>query len=151
MPDQTSVDEIGVVDAHRVQERVAAALKAAHHKGWSDDDLAELTKIKARRIKSYRVEGRCPTLPALLSLAVVLGPDILNPVLSLVGHTAKPLDEADDLNPRQIVADGLRYFTVIADAAADGRIDHTERPACQEAADKIIEAVLPLSSAGDAA
>jgi len=151
MPDQWSVEEVGVVDAHRVQERVAAALKKAHTKGWSDDDLAELTNIKARRIRSYRLEGRCPTLPALLSLAVVLGQDLLNPVLSLVGHAARPLDEADELNPRQVVAEGLRHFTIIADAAVDGMIDHTERPRCREAADKIIEAVLPLSSAADAA
>lgn len=150
MPDQSSVEEAGVVAADRVQERVAAALKAAHAKGWSDEDLAELTKIKARRIKSYRLEGRCPTLPALLSLAVVLGQDLLNPVLSLVGHAARPLDEADEVNPGQIVATGLRHFTIIADAAADGRIDHTERPRCREAADKLIEAVLPLSSAGEA-
>lgn len=151
MPSNDSVDDIGVVDATRVQERIAAALKAVHAKGWSDDDLAGLTGIKARRIKSYRLEGRCPTVPALLSLAVVLGPDILSPVLALVGHVARPLDEADEINPAMIVASVLPHVSTIATAAADGRIDYTEKPACREAADMIIATVLPLSSAGEAA
>ena len=151
MSDQSSVDEMGVIDTHRVQQRVEAALKKAHAIGWSDDDLAELSGLKARRIKSYRLEGRCPTLPALLSLAIPLGPGILNPVLSLVGHAARPLEEADAIDPHQIVADGIKHFAVIATAAADGRIDHVERPLCREAADQIIATVLPLSSAGEAA
>ena len=36
----------------------------------------------------------------------------------------------------------------LAACAADGRIDHTERPDCQQAADLIIATVLPLASAG---
>jgi hypothetical protein len=118
---------------------------------YSDAQLETLSGIPARAIKSYRVEGREPSLHAALSLAVVIGSPAVNAILALIGYSAHPLDEAGDCDPRQIVADGLRHFTVIAEAAADGRIDHTERPACQQAADKLIEAVMPLSSVGDAA
>lgn len=149
MPEQPSVEETGLIDAERVRERVQAALTAAKARGWSDDDLAAVTRIHARRIRSYRTEGRLPTLPALLSLGVVLKLDLLNPLLSLAGISGQLLDDAGQPDPRQIVADGLREFTIIAEAAADGRIDHTEAPRCKDAADKIIATVLPLSSAGE--
>ncbi|UIJ43702.1 hypothetical protein LZK98_11435 [Sphingomonas cannabina] len=83
-----------------------------------------------------------------LSIASVLGERAVSAVLSLIGYVARPVDEPDDLEPARIVADGLAEFAVIASAAADGRIDHIERPKCRDAADHIIATVLPLSSHG---
>lgn len=150
MPDTHAADRVPLVGPDRVRAVVCAMLRAAAQ-SFTDAQLEELSGVPARAIKSYRVEGREPSLHAALSIAAVLGKPAINSLLAIIGYSASPLDEADDLNPRQVVADGLRHFTIIAEAAADGRIDHTERPACREAADKIIEAVLPLSSAGDAA
>jgi tellurite resistance protein len=50
-----------------------------------------------------------------------------------------------------MTAAAMQHLSVIATAAADGRIDHVERPAVREAADMLIATVLPVSSHGDAA
>lgn len=151
MPDGQSASSASVVGHDRVCEVVQAILRAAHAKGWSDAQLYELSGVPARTIKSYRTEGKEPSLSNALSLAVVLGPTAINSVLAMIGYVARPLEDADAIAPSQIVADGLAAFSIIASAAADGRIDHTEVPICRDAADQIIATVLPLSSAGGAA
>lgn len=151
MRDNTAVADVGLVSPESVRNRVQAVLRAAQAEGWTDPMLESLSGVPARTIKSYRAEGKEPSLSNALSLAVVIGPKALNPLLALIGYVAKPLDEADALNPNLIVASILPHVSTIATAAADGRIDHLERPNCQQAADQIIEAVMPLSSAGDAA
>lgn len=145
-----SADRAPIVGPDRVRNVVQAILRAAQPK-FTDEQLESLCGVSARCIKSYRVEGREPTLGNALSILCVLGRTELNLVLALIGYSARPLDEAEELRLHEIVATGLESFTVIARAAVDGRIDHVERPACRMAADLIIETVLPLSSAGQAA
>ncbi len=145
----SSVDDAAIVGPDRVRTVIQGVLRAAQTQ-WTDQALEEASGVKARTIKSYRVEGKEPSLANALSLAVVLGPKALNPVLALIGYVARPLDEADDMNPMAIVAEAIRGLSVIASAASDGRIDHIEQPSCLEAADMIIATVLPLSSAGGA-
>lgn len=151
MAETSSVPETSLCSRDSVCDRLQAVLRGAQASGWTDDSLEELSGVPARTIKSYRIDGKEPSLSNALSLAVVIGPKALNPILALIGYVARPLDEADALNPNQIVASLLPHVSTIATAAADGRIDHTERRDCQQAADLIIEAVMPLSSAGDAA
>lgn len=151
MPDHSSVSNALVCGHDSVRDKVQAVLRSAQAKGWTDSQLEELSGVPARTIKSYRAEGKEPGLANLLSLAVVLGPSALNPLLSLIGYVARPLDESDEVAPAQVVADLFRHGATIAAAAADGRIDHTEQPACQDAADQIISSVIHLSSAGRAA
>lgn len=150
MGENSSVDDIGCVSPDRVRERVAAVLRVAQQAGLSDETLESLSGIKARRIKSYRVEGKMPSLDAALSLAVAIGPAAVNSILSLINYAARPLDDPDAVQPMQMVADGMKHFAVIADAAADNRIDHTEAERTRVAADGIIATFLPLSSAGRA-
>lgn len=145
-----AADEVGIVGPDRVRSVIQGLLRAAQAMGWTDEALEAASGIKARRIKSYRVEGKEPSISAALSLAVVLGPQALNPVLALIGYVARPLDEAEKLQPMQIVADGMKHFAIIAHAAADNRIDHTEEPETTAAADALIATVLPLSSVGRA-
>lgn len=83
-----------------------------------------------------------------LSLAYVLGDAAVNSLLGLFGWTGRRLDDAVPLAPMMIAATAMAHLSTIATAAADGRIDHTEAPGCQEAADLIIATVKPLSSAG---
>ncbi|TVV75569.1 hypothetical protein [Sphingomonas solaris] len=147
---EPSADEASIVGRDRVRHVMQGVLRAAN-RDWTDEALEAASGIKARAIKAYRVEGKEMPLSAALSLAVVLGARALNPLLATIGYVARPLDEAEQLHPMQIVADSLRHFSTIASAASDGRIDHTEQPSCQEAADMIIATVLPLSSAGKAA
>jgi hypothetical protein len=72
----------------------------------------------------------------------------VNCFAGLLGFVARRADDPGAISPAQIVADGLADFSVIAAAAADGRIDHTETEPCRIAADHLIATVLPLSSAG---
>lgn len=83
-----------------------------------------------------------------MSLAWVLGERAINAVLAIIGFIASPLDDPDEVQPMQIVADAIGHLGVISRAAADNRIDHTEEPETREAADQLIATVLPLSSAG---
>lgn len=56
-----------------------------------------------------------------------------------------------EVDAHHIVATALPHMATIATAAADGRFDHTERPAVREAADQLVATFLALSSAGAAA
>jgi len=150
MPDSTSASSTGIVGQDRVRQIVQGILRGAQAV-WTDDSLAAASGVPARTIKSYRVEGKEPSLSNALSLALVIGPTALNAMLAAIGYVARPLEDADAICPAKVVADGLAAFTVIATAAADGRIDHIEEPLCRDAADTIIATVLPLSSAGRAA
>lgn len=146
-----SADRIPLVSHNRVCDVMSSILRAAQVRGFTDDQLERISGVSARSIKSYRVEGKEPSLSAALSIACALGGGSLNSILSVIGYVARPLDESDAVSAGEVVAKGLAHFSTIANAAADGRIDHTEQPMCQAAADEIIAAVLPLSSAGKAA
>lgn len=150
MPNNNTASNPPVVGHDRVCAVVQGILRGAQGV-WTDESLAQACGVPARTIKSYRVEGKEPSLSNALSLAVVLGGSALNSLLATIGYSARPLDEADEISPAQVVATGLQQFSIIASAAADGRFDHIERPSVQEAADQIIATVLPLSSVGAAA
>ncbi|MGE4321949.1 MAG: hypothetical protein AB7E60_02845 [Sphingobium sp.] len=105
------------------------------------DSILSRDEAKHRRI----------ALADALSIASVLGERAVNAILADIGFVARPLDEAGDACPMQMTATAMQHLSVIATAAADGRIDHVERPVVQEAADMLIATVLPVSSHGGAA
>lgn len=146
-----SADDGEIVSPDRVRFTIQGILRAAQAQGWTDDSLAAASGVKASTIKGYRVEGKEPSLSKALSLAVVIGPGAINPLLAMIGYAARPLDEADAITPMQMTAQAMQHLSTIASAAADGRIDHIERPLVRQAADMLIATVLPVSSHGDAA
>lgn len=135
----------------RVTQTIAMLLRGAQARGIHDNLLSASSGIPERTIKSYRTDGKDPSLTNALSLLAALGPDAVNAVLATIGYGgARPLGDAPAIDPRTIVADLLPHVSTLAQAAADGRFDHTETPACEAAADHIIATVLPISSAGRA-
>jgi hypothetical protein len=147
-----------IVSRDRVIEVVRVALRTATviTRNFTVEQIAEASQVPVRTIRSYMAndpgEVREPTLSNALSIAVVLGKPAVNAVLALIGYGgAAPFDEPDPVAPMQLVADGMKHFAVIADAAADNRIDHTEEERTRAAADGIIATFLPLSSAGKSA
>lgn len=147
-----------LVSRDRVIEVVRIALRNATvvTRRFTVEEIASGSGVPIRTVRSYMAndpgEVREPTLSNALSIACVLGAAQVNAVLALIGYGgAKPLDEPDHLDLAQVVAHGLADFSVIATAAADGRIDHIEEPQTMAAADRLIATVLPLSSAGKAA
>lgn len=148
MSEQTSLDEFGLAGHDRVCNAVQDMLRTAQALGYDDARLESLSRVKARTIKSYRVEGKQPSLGAALSIAAVLGEWAVNRLLAVIAYQGQPLEAADALKPNAIVADVAKDLSVLAIAAADGRFDHTEMPSVTDAADHIIATVLPLSRAG---
>lgn len=150
MPDQSSVSVNPIVGHDRVCTVLAGVLRGAAL-SWTDEALQAVSGVHARTIKSYRTEGKEPSLSNALSLLSVLGKAGVPPILALIGWSGSPLDEGDQLDLGNLVASGLHDLSTIALAAADGRIDHIEQPMCQAAADHIIATFRPLSSAAGAA
>lgn len=151
MPQVTdAADDIGLVGPDRVRTVLQGALRAAQAAGWTDEALEQASGIKKRRIKSYRVDGKEPSLSATLSLALVLGPRALNPLLALIGYVARPLDEEVADCPLDSGVTAMGALHTFMRAASDKRIDHVEAPGATEAADLIIAEMLPFSSVGQA-
>jgi len=153
-----SAEEGGIVSRNRVIETLRPILRTAVviERRFTAEQLAELSGVKTRAIRSYMAqdegEAREPSLSSALSLAVVLGPAAVNSILSIIGYGgAKALDDADEPQPMQDVAKVMGSFNTFVQAAADGRIDHTERAPVKQASDVIIATLLPYSSHGEAA
>jgi len=157
MSDQNSVQDEGLFSDENLQDWLSGEIHRFLHveRKMTRAELASAAGIHVDYLDALRKTdgGRRKLKPAaMLSLCCVMGSRRVNGVLAKIGYGgAKPLDEADDFNAHQLVADILPHISTIATAAADGRIDYTEAPACREAADVIIATVLPLSSAGEAA
>jgi hypothetical protein len=120
------------------------------------EQLAEDSGVNIWTIDALRstdLSKRRPLHPGqLLSLCYAMGDRAVNGLLAHIGYGgASLLGEGETLQVGSVVAEGMRHLTVIATAAADGKIDHTEQPQCQQAADDLIAAVIPISSAGKAA
>lgn len=157
MSDDKSVQQEGLLSDERLHEWLEQQLHLflRVERTMDREELSEQSGVSLAMLDAIRKTGggrRKPTLAVALSLCVVMGAKRVNGLLYHIGYGgAKPLDEADGLNPHLIVASLLPHVSTIANAAADGRIDHLEQPVCREAADQIIATVMPLSSAGDAA
>jgi hypothetical protein len=132
----------------RICEALSKILQRVQREGKTDEDLEHDSGVNRHTIKAYRLQSRKPSLGAGLMIASAVGGWAVNRVLSCIQYgNAKPLGEEDTVQPMQLVADAIGHLGVIGQAAADGRIDHTEAPMTTEAADKLIATVLPLSSA----
>lgn len=152
-----AVVDFEVVSRNRVTTAVRLALHIAINvdRRFTVLELAAQSGVKVRAIRSYmsqdETEVREPSLSAALSMALVLGPRTVNAILSIIGYGgAKPLADEDELRPMGIIAAVVAPLNTLVQAAADNHFDHLERPKCRDAADQIIAAVMPLSSAADA-
>ena len=70
MATNPSASDVSIVSPDRVRLIVQAILRAAQADNWADAQLAELSGVSARAIKSYRVEGKEPSLSNALPLTV---------------------------------------------------------------------------------
>lgn len=154
MADNNSVQTSQAVS----DDRVRLALKCEIDRAINLDrsitrrELAERSGVNIHTIDQIlsRIEEkqRRVALADALSIAWALGDRCVNALLMKIGYGgATRLDEPDALQPMQMVATAFHALSTITTAAADGRIDHIEQPACQEAADIIIATMVPLSSA----
>lgn len=118
------------------------------------EGLAAASRVNVHTLDALRSADpgkQRPLRPAaLLSLVCVMGRHSVDGLLAQIGYGgATPLDEASHAPLGAIVATLITEMGTIATAAADGRIDHLEKPRTREAADRIIASALPLSSAAE--
>lgn len=159
MTADTSASDCGVVTRDRVTQFVRQILFAAVHieKRFTVVELARLSKIKERKIRSYMAndpgELREPSLSAALSLASVVGPDAVNAILSLILYGGARFlgDRAEsEGEPMQLVANLMSGVNAITQAAADNDFNADERADLRPVVDQMIARLVPLSSAGAA-
>lgn len=156
MPDNNAVRSSGLASDERIRNALRRHIQRAYDGGeFTRATLAEESGVSLCQLDQIMASDpskhRRITAEDALNLAYTLGGNAVNAVLATIRYSGKRLDDADQQSVHLIVASGLQHFSTIATAAADGRIDHTERPRCQDAADQIIATVLPLSSAGGTA
>jgi len=115
--------------------------------------LADAARINVHTLDAIRKTGegcRPAGVGVTLSLCCVMGERSVNGLLAHIGYSgAAALDDQPHRNVSEIVANVLPDLSTIAQAAIDGRIDHTEEPGCRAAADHIIAELLPISSLGN--
>lgn len=83
--------------------------------------------IPERTVKSYRAGETTPSFANFLTLAGVLGPQFFNACLRGLPFEVRATDP-DDTTPQELLADVCGFSAGLAQALADGRIDHRERP-----------------------
>ena len=154
MREGNSVQDQLVVSDDDVRDAVRSALHTAINveRQTTRAKVAADSGVNIHTIDAWlsrNVEKRRPiSFAQALSVMHALGPRAVNSLLALIGYSGARLEGEDELQPMQIVADALGHLGTIGQAAADGRIDHTEEPGTTVAADMLIATVLPLSSAG---
>lgn len=150
MPSQLSVQSEAIVSHKSVTDWMKRNLHTAINveRRFTAEGLSKDSGVGLSAIRSYMRNDvqKEPGVANALSIAVVLGERAVQSLMALIGYTASLLDEPDTPNPMLIVARCMPKFGVIAEAAADGRIDHTEQPNTTDASDYIIAELLPLSS-----
>lgn len=155
MSPAASVQGEPLVSDTRVRETLARAIRAAVvvERRLTRAELAAAARVNIHTLDSITsadsAKHRRVCMADALSIAAVLGEPTVNALLALIGFGgASALEGEDSFNSAAATANMIGHLAVIARAAADGHIDHIERPACQAAADLLIAEALPLSSAG---
>lgn len=122
----------------------ALRLRVGRGRKHSVQGLADATGIKARTVESYLAGDATPGLNGFLSLCCVLGPSFTSDVLSPCGQVAR---SADADAPEYMRAMGLMGEGIhkLAEALADGQVDHRERAQLKPLADEMIAALEPLA------
>lgn len=154
---QESAEQSPIVSRDRVIDTVRRELHTVVNveRRLTVAQISEASGVPVRVIRTYMAndstEAREPCASNLLSIAVVLGSRCVAVVLALIGYGgAEPLDEPDALEPMVLTAEMMTNIAVIANAAKNGKIKHSDERAVKRAADEIVQDALVLSSIGDA-
>ncbi|WP_305968315.1 MULTISPECIES: hypothetical protein [unclassified Mameliella] len=131
--------------ARRIED--ALRLRVGRGKRYSFVALSDATGIATRTLESY-VQGATPGLQNLLSLCSVLGPSFTSDVLAPCGQVARD-GSPDDPQHMQVVGVMSHLTGKIADALADGHVDHREHAQMQPVAAALIEQLQPLARGRD--
>ncbi|MFD2234798.1 hypothetical protein [Phaeospirillum tilakii] len=114
-------------DLVRDRHVAALALHVGDHRPLSQAMLAQETGCELRTVRAHLYGETTPPLATWLAYAEVLPDSYANALLGLAGlGGARRLGAAPA--PTVALAEMAEGVAALADALADGRIDHTERP-----------------------
>lgn len=136
----------GLLVPHDLAARViedALRLRVGRGRRHSFASLSDATGIPTRTLESY-VQGATPGLPALLSLCCVLGPGFTSDILAVAGQAAQDA-ACDDPEHMRVLAALGGLTAKLADAVADGHVDHREAAQLRPVAQRLIEMLEPMA------
>ena len=153
MADNASVQNARMASDERIRELLRRHIQRAYDsRTFTRTQLAAESGVNVYQIDAIMsrdvAKQRRVACEDALCLAYTLGDSCVTGLVAQIAYTARREGEADPLSPMMIAATAMTGLSVIASAAADGRIDHTESGPCRDAADLIMATVKPLSSAG---
>ena len=153
MPDKVSAQNRGITSDERIRNVLRRHIKRAYDRHdftrqqLADESGVELHHIDAIISTDTAKHRRVATEDAM-NLAYTLGDAAVSALAGCIHYRATRAGE-NDIVPAQMVAGVLPHISTIATAAADGRFDHTELPACRVAARRQFGVIVtPISSAG---
>lgn len=124
----------------------ALRLRVGRGRRYSFAALSDATGIATRTLESY-VQGASPSLGNFLSLCAVLGPGFTSDVLALTGQNAKE-GTLDDPEHMRVLCCLTGFSAQLAEAVADGYVDHREAAQLKPVAQEVIELLEPIARAG---
>jgi hypothetical protein len=154
MSDDSSVRNSGMTSDERIRNVLSRHIRKAFDKhdftretlhAESGVGISQIDQIMAGDVAKHRRI----TCEDAFNLAYALGDHTVSALTGTIHYTARRAN-GDAARVNEIVANALPHLSIIAAAASDGRIDHSEAPMCRDAADELIRVVTPLSSAGAA-
>ncbi|MEL7398023.1 MAG: hypothetical protein AAFN44_16810 [Pseudomonadota bacterium] len=127
----------------------ALRLRVGRGKRFSFEALEEGTGVPSRTLRSYAGEEVEPSLSNFLCLCAALGPSFASDVLAPCGLSAQSTEaaEADYMGALALMGEGV---AMLAEALADGRVDHRERAIIEEFFKGALEKFQPLSQSDTA-
>lgn len=152
MTDSGSVRNNAITSDERIRNVLQRHIRKAYDRhDFTREELVRESGVSISQIDQIMagdsLKHRRVACEDAFNLAYTLGDGAVKALVATMKYIARRPDEPDPLNPHMIVASVLPHVSTIATAAADGRIDYSEAPACRDAADQIIATVMPLSSA----
>jgi hypothetical protein len=127
----------------------ALRIRVGRGRRYSFASLSDATGIATRTLESY-VHGASPTLANFLSLCAVLGPGFTSDVLAVSGQSAKE-GTLDDPEHMRVLCHLTSLSAQIAEAVADGYVDHREAAQLKPIAQQVIELLEPIARGRSAA
>jgi hypothetical protein len=127
----------------KVKSTLADALYVRVGHGRDIDYAVLADKIgdddQGRNLRNYATAGAMMPLHKFLKAAEVLGPDLVNTMLRLIGMDGAYRTTATDGNPHAVNCELAETIQLISAALRDGRITERERPKIIAALNELIE------------
>lgn len=140
------VSDVSIRDALRRELHRSIHIEKRFSRGGLASESGVSTDLIDAILSRDPAKHRRLKMDDVFSIISVLGTRAVCSLLSLIAHGAYPLDETGEPDCSGILAESMGHLATLARAFADGRIDESEAEEVREAADGIVDTVIPISS-----